>query len=112
GGIHPGRNGAILHCRLRYFDPVQRRAGMPEDVAALVEKLTADQVALTLVNVNQLEARSVVVQAGGYAEHQFTTCETEGRKLSVDGTHFSVRLGPGAGAGLTIQMQRYLPKPT
>jgi hypothetical protein len=112
GGIHPGRNGSILHCRLRYFDPVQRRAGMPEDVAALVERLTADQVALTLVNVNQLEARSVVVQAGGYAEHQFTNLETEGRRLSVDGTHFMVRLGPGAGARLVIQAQRYVNKPT
>ncbi|MBC7853053.1 MAG: hypothetical protein IAF94_06425, partial [Pirellulaceae bacterium] len=27
GGLHPGRSGSSLFCRLRYFDPVQRRAG-------------------------------------------------------------------------------------
>src|SRR5262249_44296579 len=34
GGIHLDRNAAVLHCRLRYFDPERRRAGLPEDVAA------------------------------------------------------------------------------
>jgi hypothetical protein len=43
GGLPPGRVGSVLHCRLRYFDPGKRRAGLPDDVAALVEKLTADQ---------------------------------------------------------------------
>ena len=38
GGIDPGRWTMPLHCRVRYFDPVRRRAGIPEDVAALVEK--------------------------------------------------------------------------
>ena len=38
GGLHLRRVGSVLHCRLRYFDPVKRRAGLPEDVAALIEK--------------------------------------------------------------------------
>src|SRR5262249_38289739 len=50
GGVYLDRNAAPLHCRLRYFDPRRRRAGLPEDVAALVEKLTADSVTVTLVN--------------------------------------------------------------
>jgi len=41
GGLPTGRDGYPLHCRLALnFDPVRRRAGIPEDVAALVEKLT------------------------------------------------------------------------
>src|SRR5688572_8709197 len=41
GGYLTG-NIWTLHSRLRYFDPIERRSGLPEDVAALVEKLTAD----------------------------------------------------------------------
>lgn len=58
GGIHPGNKGSVLHCRVRYFDPVARRAGIPDDVAALVEKLSADEVTLSLVNLNQLTSVS------------------------------------------------------
>jgi hypothetical protein len=75
GGINP-RFGEPLHCRVRYFDPVRRRAGIPEDVAALVEKLTDDAMTLTLVNINPVEDREVVVQAGAYAEHQFAQATT------------------------------------
>src|SRR5262249_31439369 len=50
GGLHLRRLGAVQFCRLRYFDPQRRRAGLPEGVAALVEKMTGDTVTLTLVN--------------------------------------------------------------
>src|SRR6185436_17831632 len=60
-----------LHARFRYFDPQKRRAGLPEDIGALVEKLGADSATLTLVNTNPIEARDIVVQAGGYGEHRF-----------------------------------------
>ena len=38
GGLTP-RHGSPLHCRVRYFDPQAGRAGMPEGVGALVERL-------------------------------------------------------------------------
>ncbi len=112
GGLHPSNNGLIYHCRLRYFDPAKRRAGLPDDVAALVEKMTDDSVVVTLVNVNQIESREVVVQAGGYAEHQFDTVATGGRTVSVDDSSFSVRLGPGSGSRLQIKIGRYVNQPT
>jgi hypothetical protein len=112
GGLPPGRVGSVLHCRLRYFDPARRRAGLPRDVSALVERLSADRAGVTLVNVNQLEARSVVVQAGGYAEHRLTAVEAGGRKSALGGTHFTVRLAPGAGARLVVWMKRYANPPT
>lgn len=112
GGLHPGHVGSPLHCRLRYFDADRRRAGVPEDVAALVDRLTADEAAVTLINVNQVAARTVVVQAGGYAEHQFVNVSTGAKKLPLDGKHLTVRLEPGCGARLVFKMQRYVNPPT
>jgi hypothetical protein len=112
GGLPTGRVGGPLHCRLRYFDPVQRRAGIPEDVAALVEKLTADEVVVTLVNVNPVEERTVVVQGGAYGEHQLMGVSVNGRTTALDAASFSVCLAPGCGSQLTIQTQRYANQPT
>jgi hypothetical protein len=96
---------------LRYFDPVRRRAGLPEDVAALVQKLSADEATLTLVNVNQLAARTVVVQAGGYGEHRFTQAVAGDQKVAVNGPSLTVRLEPGAGTRLVLRMRRYANPP-
>ena len=77
GALVPGREGGLLNARLRYFDPVRKRAGVPEDVAALVSELGDRRTVVTLVNVNPTTARTVVVQAGGYAEHQFESVDGE-----------------------------------
>jgi hypothetical protein len=107
-------NGKIwaLHARLRYFDPAARRSGVPEGVSALVSKLTADSVTVTLVNTNQVEARDVVVQAGGYGEHQFTGVRQGGESKTLDTPLVSVHLEPGAGSELTFAMNRYVNSPT
>jgi hypothetical protein len=110
--MYPGRTGLVLHCRLRYFDPVRRRAGVPEHVAALVEKMTSDEVVVTLVNTSQLDSCRIVVQAGSYAEHQFLSVEVGGREQNIDDSSFSVELAPGAGDRVTLKMQRYVNQPT
>ncbi|HTF63851.1 MAG TPA: hypothetical protein VK638_14275, partial [Edaphobacter sp.] len=74
-GAYLAGNIWSLHGRFRYFDPLQRRAGLPEDVGALVEKLEADAATLVLVNVDAVEPRTVVVQAGAYGEHRFDSVE-------------------------------------
>lgn len=112
GGIHPGHRGAPLHCRLRYFDPVQRRAGLPAGVAALVEKLSADQTTLVLVNTDQSAAREVIVQGGAYGEHSCESVVVNGKKTKVAASTFSVRLAPGSGTRIVINMQRYANQPT
>ncbi|MFO0819093.1 MAG: hypothetical protein U1A77_14200 [Pirellulales bacterium] len=111
GGLRPGRSGSALFCRLRYFDPARRRAGLPEDVAALVDELTADRVSVTLVNINQLDARDVILQAGAYGEHRWESVAWAGQSQPLDGSHFSVRLAPGAGARLTLRLRRYANPP-
>ena len=101
-----------LHARFRYFDPAQRRAGLPQDVAALVEKLETDAATLTLVNVNAVDPRTVIVQAGGYGEHRFDSVEINGKSQPVAGPLLTVRLEPGSGARLRFRMARYVNPPT
>jgi hypothetical protein len=123
GGIHiarppwsptsPAQGGALLYARLRYFDPERRRAGVPEDVAALVETLSDDGATVSLVNTNQVSARTVTVQGGGYGEHQVLSVATDGGPpVTVDASAFTVRLAPGAGARLTLTMKRHVNAPT
>jgi len=101
-----------LHSRFRYFDPAARRAGLPPDVGALVEKLGAASATLTLVNLNPVEARTVIVQAGGYGEHRFHSVTTGSSTLAVEGPLLTVELGPGCGARLDFKMSRYVNPPT
>jgi hypothetical protein len=123
GGIHiarpswspssPSQGGALLYARLRYFDPERRRAGVPEDVAALVESLSDDGAVVTLVNTNQVSARTVTVQGGGYGEHQVLSVSTDGGPpVVVNASAFTVRLAPGTGAKLTLTMKRHVNPPT
>jgi hypothetical protein len=112
GGIRPGRTGSILHCRVRHFDPDRRRAGLPEDVAALVESMSGDETKLVLVNINQSEPRTVIVQAGGYAEHQIESVALLGREVPVGRPDVTVRLAPGSGARMVLKMRRYANQPT
>ena len=112
GGLPTGRMGSPLHCRVRYFDPERRRAGIPEDVAALVDTMTADEITLTLVNVNQAQERNVIFQGGGYAEHRLVSVTVDGKSSVVAGPHAAVRLAPGSGSRMTIKMDRYANQPT
>ena len=114
GGLSPGSEliAAPLHCQVRYFDPSRRRAGIAEDVAALVEVMDTDGIVLRLINTNREEARTVVVQAGAYAEHQFLTVATGDEEKGVDGSSLVVKLAPGAGVRLKLAMRRYANQPT
>lgn len=112
GGNDPGNSGNTLHSRVRYFDPQTRRAGLPEDVAALVSRITPSGITLTLVNTSPDAAREVVVQAGAYGEHRFTRVEGDGRASTPGASTFTVRLEPGAGAALEVGMELYANQPT
>lgn len=112
GGLPPDLRARALFSNLRYFDPVRRRAGTPEDVAALVEGMTGASVTVTLVNINQTESREIVVQAGGYAEHQFNAVEWNGQTVPLNAREFTVRLGPGAGGKLVLKVRRFVNPPT
>jgi hypothetical protein len=112
GGVHPGVGGNSLVARLRYFDADQQRPGLPADVAALVERITADEAVVTLVNVNQLDPRTVIVQGGAYGEHDIVAASSGGSQTTVGGSHLCVYLAPGAGSKLTLKFKRHANQPT
>ena len=112
GGLPTGRTGGPLHCRLRYFDPDRQRAGIADDVAALVEELSADSVTVVLVNTNQVASRRVTVQGGAYAEHKFGAVVVDGQTVEVEDDAFEVEIEPGCGARLAIGTVRYANSPT
>ena len=109
-------NGGLLQSHVRFFDPLRRRAGLPEHVAALVEGVSADRVNLALVNTDLLEERAVILQAGSFAEHAFTEVQQVGeddtQQMTTNGKHLKVRLTPGAHASLRIGIRRFTNQPT
>ncbi|WP_420144313.1 hypothetical protein [Sphingobium sp.] len=121
GGLHiarppwsktsPPQGGVPLHCRLRYFDPVARRAGVPADVAALVGRMADRETQVTLVNLGKV-ARTVTVQGGAYAEHRIDAVTMDGRTVPVGGRDFTLRLEPGCGVEMVLAMTRFANRPT
>ncbi len=112
GAFLPGREGGLLNARLRYFDPDRERAGVPEDVAALVSELSDTRTAVTLVNLNPSQPRTVIVQGGGYGEHQLVSVTSGDKTTPIDSPLLTVRLDPGCGRKLVLQMKRYANDPT
>jgi hypothetical protein len=74
GALVPGREGSLLSARLRYFDPVRRGPACRTMWRAGVG-VEDDRTVVTLVNVSQTTPRTVVVQGGGYGEHQILSAE-------------------------------------
>ena len=126
-------NGGLLHCRIRYFDADRRRPGLPADVAALVEKAEGEHTQLRLVNLNPFESRRVIVQAGAFGEHRFTTvaydvCTSEypGRQpayappavttetatVTVNDKHMLIDLAPATEISLDIRMLYFVNPPS
>ena len=74
--------------------------------------MTADSTIVSLVNVSPVETRTLVIQAGGYGEHQFMNLTMDNRSMKLDSMHLVVRLEPGCGARLTFGTRRYANQPT
>ena len=105
-------SGDVLRSQVRYFDPDRRRAGLAEDVAALVEKIEPDSVTLTLVNTSRTASRRLIVQMGAYGEHQATSLRLGDKTIPLNAPHFEVQLAAGAGDTLVIGIRRLVNDPT
>ena len=112
--------GGLLRATVRYFDPDRARPGVPEDVAALVDKLGSDMVGVQLVNLSRTETRNVIIQAGAFGEHQFTKVQfqetdSEGsseRVVPVEAKFFAVELLPSTTIRLEVGMHRFANSPS
>ena len=116
-------HGGMVHAALRYYDAQAQRPGLPPHVAALVDEIGDGHVHVHLVNTDILEGKQVVVQAGGCAEHEFTTIQVEtadptdgsaaqAQPVTIDGQHVRLNLGPAAHARLRIGMKRLAHTPS
>jgi hypothetical protein len=103
--------GSPLFARLRHFDPKNRRAGLPEDVACLVTKLKAKQTCLVLANTSLFEPREIIIQAGGYGEHQFVSMTIDGKKTDIDHDHVRLKIPPNTQLEIDFEMRRYVNQP-
>ena len=134
-------NGGLQMTRLRHFDPIRRRPGLPPDVGALVEEIGPDRAVLRLANLSPTQERPILLQAGGFAEHRFTQAvfnqrrpptaaevglghthaeqyrqtvqeqHTE-KRVAIDGAHLQVDLQPGCEIRLELGMERNVNTPT
>lgn len=113
GGCDNGlASGMPLHSYLRYFDRTARRAGLPPNVAALVEKVSSRTVDLSLVNIDQGKPCSLVLQAGTYGEHRFIDVTINGVPRKVGASAIDIHLSPGAGRRLSLTIDRFSAKPS
>ena len=81
-------------------------------VAGLVSEISDTRTTVTLVNLNPSVPRTVVVQGGGYAEHQFVSVTAGGVTTPINGRVLTVELDPGSGQSLVLEMKRYANRPS
>jgi hypothetical protein len=113
GAMPIHKRGEMLHAQVRYFDPENKRAGLPSDVAALVSRIEEDWIQIEVSNVNQFERRQLVIQGGTYGEHQIKSIQiVDSSEELIDAKALTLDLGPGAGFSVKLMLDRYINKPS
>ena len=109
-------NGGLVRATVRYFDADRRRPGLPEDVAAFVDRIADRGAGVHLVNTSIDREHAIILQAGAFAEHRFETVRVRGdESAAVTGVHgksFTVVLPPGTSLELDIGMSRFAYRPS
>ncbi len=87
GGPQVVYNGGVVQARVRYYDGVEQRPGLPPDVAALVSSIDPKATVVTLINLSGTEAHRIVLQAGSLAEDDIETVAYTTAAPGWTGTH-------------------------
>jgi hypothetical protein len=117
--------GGLSRGTVRYYDLAGKRPGLPSDVSALVEKLEDEMVAIRLVNLSLIESKDLIIQAGVFGEHQFTTIlynespeskikpvEDQKKSQEVRGKYVKIILPPSTSILLEIGLDRFSNDPS
>ena len=108
GGMEPDRRGNLVNSRLRYFDPARKRAGLPEDVAALD---FGDERHGHGRDARERRARRRRARSSSKAARMPSTSSSRStgtaRPFRWASRTSRVTLNPGAGGKLTLKMKRY-----
>ena len=111
GGPQIIYHGGLLHVRLRYFDALEGRPGLPADVAALVSSISEAGVTVQFVNTSPLHGRRLIAQAGAFGEHRITKAASAEEQVKVEGRHLAIDLPPGRSIRIALEMKRYCHQP-
>ena len=71
-------HGGLQHGKVRYFDWEKLRPGLPDDVAAMVDQVSADALRVVVANLNTSQSRVLILQAGSFGENRFETVTITG----------------------------------
>jgi hypothetical protein len=110
--LSPNQGGSPLYARLRHFDADAGTAGLPPDIAVLVEQLSDTSTTATIVNLSPIRQRRMVIRGGGYGEHRIEAVRIGDTRIHVGQRDLPIRIAPGAGATITLEMARHTLKPT
>ncbi|WP_127691805.1 hypothetical protein [Sphingobium algorifonticola] len=109
-------HGGLQHVRLRYFDPVRRRPGLPPTLSALVHDASPTSVTVTLVNLDDQHVSEVVIQGGGFGEHHIVRmdADTESGTITRDvgASHATLTIAAGATVTVKLTVERYAAPPS
>jgi hypothetical protein len=104
-------HGGLLHTSVRYFDPENKRSGIPPNMAALVEQITDAGISLTLVNLHPTETRKLIVQGGMFGEHHIKRVNSIDKYPyqfdTIEHNFFQAEISPGSVVKLEIEMSRF-----
>jgi hypothetical protein len=117
GGPMHISHGGLQHGKVRPFDGQKQRTGLPDDVAMIVEKVSATSVEMQVANISANASRNLVLQAGTFGEHNFTkvtVTQSDGKSedVAINDKWFEIELGPNSGATLKFTLDRYVNSPT
>jgi hypothetical protein len=104
-------HGGFQFANIRPFDGENQRSGLPEDVALMVDKISKTNTSVHVANTGA-STRELVLQAGGFGEHQFISVEIDGKVTDINDKHFALTLEPGVVTHLNFTVKRFVNDPT
>ncbi len=110
-------HGGLQFGKIRYFDGQKKRSGLPDDVAAMVESVTAELMRVQVINLSSTEHRVLTLQAGNFGENRLDSVKItyeNGQifEMVINNKWFTLELSAGAGASLDFAYSRYVNQPT
>lgn len=118
GGPQSIYHGGLWHASVRHFDTGKGRPGLPQDVAALVEKIDEEALTIRLANLDTKRSRDMAILGGVYGEHRIERArrvvegDEDSRELALDGEGRAVlQLEPGEMARVELRLERYGRRP-
>ena len=77
----------------------------------MVDQISKNSTSVQVANIGT-QQRELVLQAGGFGEHQFISVEIDDKAMEINDKHFSLTLEPGTVAHLKFAVQRFANEPT